>query len=238
MKSTTKKLLAVLLTLCVIISVCALSVSALTFTVGNTLGSGTITSSTNRTVATGVTYSTAVYKDSNNDNQQVYALSFNPQSSNFVPYVYSKYSGYGATTYDSAVSSETKYGLNCVGGVNASFFSFVGTCCNTYGGVNISDGKIIQGCQSNEATYMLTFNSNGTSDLVYSRVSYSLSVKGSTWANALQNINMFPYTTGTGIYYYDTSCGTSTDTNTAGVEIVFNKTVNTEISEAEPLKGL
>ncbi|HAN20589.1 MAG: hypothetical protein A2Y15_08885 [Clostridiales bacterium GWF2_36_10] len=237
MHSTIKKFSAILLTLCVLVSACALSASALTFTVGNPLGSGTITSSTNRTVATGVTYSTAVYTDSSSDSQQVYALSFNPQTSDFVPYVYSKYSGYGATTYSTAVDVETKYGLNCVGGTNASFFSFVGTCCNTYGGVNISDGKIIQGCNSYGATYMLTFDSDGTSDLVYSRVSYALSVKGTAWANALQNINIFPYTTGTGIYYYDTSCGNNTDTNTAGVEIVFNKTNNTELTVGGTLKG-
>lgn len=237
MHSTSKRFLAILLTLCIFVTVCAISASALTFTVGNTLGSGTITSSTNRTVATGVTYSTAVYTDSSGDSQQVLALAFNPQTSNFMPYVYSKYSGYGSTTYSTAVDVESKYSLNCVGGTNASFFSCVGTCCNTYGGVNISDGKIIQGCNSYGATYMLTFDSDGTSDLVYSRVQYSLAVKGTTWSNALENINMFPYTTGTGIYYYDTSCGNSTDTNTAGVEIVFNKTNNTELTVGGTLMG-
>lgn len=237
MHSTMKKWSAILLSLFILISACSISVSALTFSVGGSLGSGTITSASNRTVETGVTYSTAVYTDSSSDSQQVFALSFNPQTSDYMPLVYSKYSGYGAITYDSSVSAESKYGYNCLGGVNASFFSFVGTCCNTYGGVNISDGKILQGCNSNSATYMLTFDSDGTSDLVYSRVAFSLAVKGTTWAGALENINMYPYTTGTGIYYYDYFCGTSTDTNTAGVEIVFNKTNNTELTVGGTLTG-
>lgn len=237
MKLSFKKSSAILLALCIIVSICAISVSALTFRVGDPLGSGTITSATNRNLASGVTYSTAVYRDSSNDQQKVYALSFNPKTSNYMPYVYSKYSGYGATTLDSAANAESKYGLNVLGGTNGSFFSFTGTCCNTYGGVNISDGKIIQGCNSFGATYMLAFDSAGNTDLVYSRVAYSLSVKGSVWSGALENINMYPYTTGTGIYYYDTSCGNNTDTNTAGVEIVFNKTDNTEITVGGTLKG-
>ena len=236
MKTSVKKLSAIILTLCIIVSVCALSASALTFSVGGSLGGGTITSAYNRTLATGVTYSRAVYSAGGNQ-QQVYALAFNPSSSNYMPYVYSKYSGYGATTLNTSTDAESKYGLNVLGGVNASFFSFVGTCCNTYGGVNISDGKIIQGCNSNGATYMLVFDSEGNSDLVYSKVAYSLKVNGSSWSNALENINMFPYTTGTGIYYYDTSCGNSTDTNTAGVEIVFNKTDSTELTVGGTLKG-
>ncbi|MDD4165132.1 MAG: S-layer homology domain-containing protein [Eubacteriales bacterium] len=237
MRKKVKKWSAILLTMLILFSSLTLSISALTFTVGGTLGSGTITSAYNRSVADGVTYSRAVFRDSSSDLQQVHALSFNPQTSNFVPLVYSKFSGYGATTYNSCVSAETKYGYDCVGGVNASFFSFVGTCCNTYGGVNISDGKVLQGCNSNGANYMLTFDSDGTSDLVYSKVAFSLSVNGSAWSNALQNINMFPYTTGTGIYYYDAFCGTSTDTNTAGVEIVFNKTNNTELTVGGTLTG-
>jgi exopolysaccharide biosynthesis protein len=237
MKSSARKLIAVCLTIFIVISACSLSALALTFSVGGTLGSGTITSATNRTVAAGVTYSTAVYTDSSSDSQKVQALSFNPKTSNFIPYVYSKYSGYGATTINSATDAESKYGLNIVGGINASFFSFVGTCCNTYGGVNISDGKIIQGCNSNGATYMLVFDSAGNSDLVYSRVSYALSMNGSPWSGALENINMYPYTLGTGIYYYDTSCGNNTDTNAAGVEVVFNKINNTELTVGGTLKG-
>lgn len=237
MKKTLRKSFALLLTVCIVVSACVVSSAALYFSVGGSLGSGTITSATNRNVATGVTYSTAVFRDIYNNQQKVYALSFNPKSSDYMPYVYSQYSGYGATTINSAVNAESKYGLDVVGGVNGSFFSFVGTCCNTYGGVNISDGKIIQGNNNNGPTYMLVFDSEGNSDLVYSKVAYSLSVNGSAWSGALQNINMYPYTTGTGIYYYDTSCGNNTDTNTAGVEIVFDKTNNTELTVGGTLKG-
>lgn len=237
MKASAKKFIAVFLSVFIVISACSLSALALTFTVGAPLGSGIISSATNRTVATGVTYSTAVYTDSSNDQQKVYALSFNPKTSSFMPFVYSKYSGYGATTINSATDAESKYGLNIVGGINGSFFSFVGTCCNTYGGVNISDGKVIQGCNSNGPTYMLVFDSAGNTDLVYSKVSYALKVNGSPWSGALEYINMYPYTLGTGIYYFDTSCGNNTDTNAPGVEIVFNKTNNTEITVGGTLKG-
>jgi exopolysaccharide biosynthesis protein len=236
MKKSLKKLSAILLILCIMVSVCAASVSALTFQVGGTLLGGTITSAYNRTVAAGVTYSNAVFSTSGNQ-QQVHALAFNPQSGDYMPYVYSQYSGYGATTLNTAINAESKYGLDVVGGVNASFFSFTGTCCNTYGGVNISDGKIIQGRNTHGATYMLTFDSAGTADLVYSKVAYALKVNGSAWTNALEYINMYPYTTGTGIYYYDTSCGNNTDTNSPGVEIVFNKVTNTELTVGGTLKG-
>jgi len=232
-----KKIFAVCLSVLIILSACSLSAWAITFSVGAPLGSGIISSASNRTVAPGVTYSTAVYRDSSNDLQRVFALSFNPKTSNYMPFVYSKYSGYGATTINSATDAESKYGLNIVGGINGSFFSFVGTCCNTYGGVNISDGKVIQGQNSFGPTYMLVFDSAGNTDLVYSKVSYALKVNGSPWSGALEYINMYPYTLGTGIYYYDTSCGNNTDTNSPGVEIVFNKVNNTELTVGGTLKG-
>jgi len=62
-----KKIFAVCLSVLIILSACSLSAWAITFSVGAPLGSGIISSASNRTVAPGVTYSTAVYRDSSND---------------------------------------------------------------------------------------------------------------------------------------------------------------------------
>mgnify|MGYP002527511253 CR=1 FL=1 len=106
MRTTRKRVLSFILTLCLLASVCSLSAGALTFRVGDRLGNGTITSVYNRTLASGVTYSRAIYKDSNQ--QFVYALACNPRQSDYMPLVYSKYAGYGDTTLNSAKAAEAK----------------------------------------------------------------------------------------------------------------------------------
>lgn len=237
MRNKKLKLISIIAVLVMLLTSFSGVFTASAYYYGQSVGIGTIKSASSRSLGTGITYDVATLTDNSSNSQSIKTITFNPATSGYMPLVYSKYSGYGDTAYNSCVSAESKYGYDVKGGVNASFFSFVGTCCNTYGGVNISDGKIIQGCNSNGATWMLAFNSNGTSALVYSRVVYALSVNGSLWSGALENINMYPYSTGTGIYYYDESCGNSTDTNTAGVEIVFTKTGNTELTVGGTLKG-
>ena len=155
--------------------------------------------------------------------------------------VYSQYSGYGSRTIRAAENAESKHGYDVKAGVNASFFVLSGgdISGSTYGGVNISDGKVFQGCNNYGPTWMLTFDSDGKSDLVYSRVAYELKLNGEVKRDALENININPVSgkTTTGIYYWDTSCGTATDTTDAGVEIVFNKVDDTELVVGGTLVG-
>lgn len=231
-----RRLLSIILAILLLASasVGALSVSA--FYSGQRVGFGTVSSSSARTVASGLSYENTIVSGNSGGSQQLKTLTFNPKTSNYMPLVYSQFSGYGATTINSAKAAET-IGYDVKGGVNASFFSFTGSSCNTYGGVNISDGKILQGNNDHGGNWELTFNSDGTSALIWSKVSYSLVAKGGAWKAPLTYINICPETTGTGIYYYDEFCGTATDTKASGVEIVFEKQNGTQLTVGGTLVG-
>ena len=220
----------------------ALPVSA--FENGQSAGIGTVTSSQNEAIdgeGSGLEYSTSVITGTDGNNHGVKTITFNPTTSDYMPMVYSQYSGYGSRTIRAAENAESKHGYDVKAGVNASFFVLSGgdISGSTYGGVNISDGKVFQGCNNYGPTWMLTFDSDGKSDLVYSRVAYELKLNGEVKRGALENININPVSgkTTTGIYYWDTSCGTATDTKDPGVEIVFNKVDDTELVVGGTLVG-
>ena len=231
----TKRLLPLFLAL-LILAVSLAGAAASAYYAGQWVGFGTVTGTAPRTIATGVAYDNITVKGSVGGNQRLHTLTFNPATSNYMPLVYTKNSGYGATTINSAKEAET-IGYDVKGGVNASFFSFTGKSCNTYGGVNISDGKILQGCNSNDAAWVLAFNSDGTSALAYSKVSYTLNAKNNAWSAPVECINICPETTYGGIYYYDEFCGTKTDTKAAGMEIVFEKQDHTQLTVGGTLVG-
>ncbi|MBR5773593.1 MAG: discoidin domain-containing protein, partial [Clostridia bacterium] len=154
---------------------------------------------------------------------------------------FSKTAGYGAVTLDSAKQAET-LGYDVVGGVNASFFDFTGSSCNTYGGVTIFDGKVMHGTTSptSTATWVMTVDSEGKTGLVKSLLSYAVSANGGAWTAPIECINACPDSasaTKTGIYYYDSFSGTTTFTKATGVEIVFEKLDNTELIVGGTLRG-
>lgn len=231
-----RKLLPIILAILLVATAATGALQAAAFYYGQWVGFGTVSSTSARTVATGVTYDDLYVSGSSGGSQRMQTLTFNPQTSNYVPLVYTKYSGYGDTTYNSAVKAES-LGYDVKGGVNASFFSFTGSSCNTYGGVNISDGKVLQGCNSNGQTWMLAFDSAGKAQLVWSKVTFSMTAKNGAWSAPVEYVNICPETTYTGIYYYDEFCGTNTDTKAAGVEIVFEKINNTQLTVGGTLQG-
>ena len=97
MKKTVFKFFTVSLALLLAVSMMLPAVSALQFANGQEIGSGKATSVENKTLDTGYTYSKATYTDGDGDTQAVYALEFNPTSGNYMPIMYSKYTGtYGA----------------------------------------------------------------------------------------------------------------------------------------------
>lgn len=53
----------------------------------------------------------------------MYALEFNPKTSDFMPVVYSRYTGTGASAYNGAVRLESDYEMDVYAGVNATFYS-------------------------------------------------------------------------------------------------------------------
>lgn len=231
-----RKLIPFILAILLVATAASGVLQAAAFYYGQWVGIGTVKSASSQTVATGVTYDNITLTDTSGSSQAIKTLTFNPQTSDYVPLVYVNYSGYGGTTYNSAVAAEN-IGYDVKGAVNASFFSFTGASCNTYGGVNISDGKILQGNNSYGANWMLAFNSDGTAQLVYSKVAFSMVAKGGAWSAAVDCVNICPETTYTGIYYYDEFCGTKTDTKAAGVEIVFQKQNGTELTVGGTLEG-
>lgn len=231
-----RKLLPIILAILLVATAATGALQAAAFYYGQWVGFGTVSSTSARTVATGVTYDDLYVSGSSGGSQRMQTLTFNPQTSNYIPLVYTKYSGYGDTTYNSAVKAES-LGYDVKGGVNASFFSFTGSSCNTYGGVNISDGKVLQGCNSNGQTWMLAFDSAGKAQLVWSKVTFAMTAKNGAWSAPVEYVNICPETTYTGIYYYDEFCGTNTDTKAAGVEIVFEKINNTQLTVGGTLQG-
>ena len=231
-----RKFFPLLLATLLAAAVIAGALQAAAFYSGQWVGFGTVTGASARTVASGVTYDNLYVSGSSGGSQRLQTLTFNPKTGNYVPMVYTKYSGYGDTTYNSAVKAES-LGYDVKGAVNASFFSFTGASCNTYGGVNISDGKVMQGSNSHGQTWMLAFNSDGSANLVWSKVAFAMTAKNGAWSAPVENVNICPETTYTGIYYYDEFCGSNTDTKAAGVEIVFEKQNGTQLTVGGTLEG-
>ena len=231
-----RKLLPIILAILLVATAATGALQAAAFYYGQWVGFGTVSSTSARTVAPGLTYDDLYVSGSSGGSQRLQTLTFNPQTGGYVPLVYTKYSGYGDTTYNSAVKAES-IGYDVKGGINASFFSFTGASCNTYGGVNISDGKVLQGSNSHGQTWMLAFDSAGKANLVWSKVTFAMTAKNGAWSAPVENVNICPETTYAGIYYYDEFCGTNTDTKAAGVEIVFEKINNTQLTVGGTLEG-
>ena len=231
-----RKFFPLLLATLLAAAVIAGALQAAAFYSGQWVGFGTVTGASARTVASGVTYDNLYVSGSSGGSQRLQTLTFNPKTGNYVPMVYTKYSGYGDTTYNSAVKAES-LGYDVKGAVNASFFSFTGASCNTYGGVNISDGKVMQGSNSHGQTWMLAFDSDGSANLVWSKVTFAMTAKNGAWSAPVENVNICPETTYAGIYYYDEFCGSNTDTKAAGVEIVFEKQNGTQLTVGGTLEG-
>lgn len=183
-----RKFFPLLLATLLAATVIAGALQAAAFYSGQWVGFGTVTGASARTVASGVTYDNLYVSGSSGGSQRLQTLTFNPKTGNYVPMVYTKYSGYGDTTYNSAVKAES-LGYDVKGAVNASFFSFTGASCNTYGGVNISDGKVMQGSNSHGQTRMLAFNSDGSANLVWSKVTFAMTAKNGAWSAPVENVN-------------------------------------------------
>lgn len=208
---------------------------------GQTVGIGKITGAKSQTIADGLTYETAVVQGNNGYHHSVYSFSFNPQTTDLLPMAFSNASGAGEAVFDSAVKAE-ELGYDVKAAINASFFGMSNphTSSNTYGGVNISDGKILQGDNGFWAQEVLVFTSDGKAALVTSHVQYSITAPDNAWTIPLGHINICPTTdreTDSSIYFYDEFCGAKTHTKNAGIEVVFEKQNGTELTVGGTLVG-
>ncbi|MCH5183040.1 MAG: phosphodiester glycosidase family protein [Oscillospiraceae bacterium] len=220
-----------------------------TLTVGQEAGIGRIASVTTKRIGGDLPFETVVIHGDNGMDHFLYSFPFNPQTSNCMPLAYSKRNGFGATVYDTVLKAEER-GYAVKAGVNAAFFGMTGilpggiptgkphTSSNIYGGVVISDGRIMQGDNRYGAEWELLFHSDGRTDLVQSRIAYSVAAQDKNLP--LGHINMAPNsreTTDSEIYYYDSFCGEMTETKAPGVEVVCEKQNGSELTVGETLVG-
>ena len=205
---------------------------------------GTVNSTTPSTVTTGLGLTTYDITDKNSAKQLVYTLDFNPKTSDLVPFMYHVWNGSGALVLTDGTNAETKLGVDVVAGVNADFFS-MGT--TTYGVANnmyISNGKIATDSCGSSST-QLVFDSTGNASVASSQLDYKIFINDKEWkivdnnvrSSALGFINKRSATWSNRIYYYDTSCGTKTDSVEPGVEVVVKKLNGTDLVVNGILKG-
>lgn len=240
MKKTVFKFFTVSLALLLAVSMMLPAVSALQFANGQEIGSGKATSVENKTLGTGYTYSKATYTDEDGDTQAVYALEFNPTSGNYMPIMYSKYTGTGAAVLPTAQDAESKFGANIVGGVNANFYSTA--TGSTYAGYWVHDGRLAQ-AESGLSSEIVTFTSDGQAQIVDSMLTFDVYFNGLlvtyNGSSSLAYINKKSVSSNVSnlFYYWDTECGNNTDSVIDGVEILCKKLDGGELGIERILNG-
>ena len=240
MKKTVFKFFTVSLALLLAVSMMLPAVSALQFANGQEIGSGKATSVENKTLDTGYTYSKATYTDGDGDTQAVYALEFNPTSGNYMPIMYSKYTGTGAAALPTAQDAESKFGVNVVGGVNANFYSIA--TGSTYAGYWVHDGRLAQ-AESGLSSEIVAFMSDGTAEIVDSKLTFDVYFNGKlvtyNGSDSLAYINKKSVSSNVSnlFYYWDTECGNNTDSVIDGVEILCKKLDGGELGIERILNG-
>ncbi|MBQ5837525.1 MAG: phosphodiester glycosidase family protein [Clostridia bacterium] len=137
--------------------------------------------------------------------------------------------------YDTAT---TKYGYDVIGAINGSFF---GMNNGTLVGLLISNGKI-SCAHTGYADSVVAFGTDGSMNIVQSKLDYKLFINGTEIKNGLYYINKTHGKNGAwtnSFYYYDTSCGTITDTfdTNPGYTVVCEKLDNTDLTVGGTLKG-
>lgn len=236
------RLLSAFLSLLVVVGSLALPAAAVSFSNGDTIGTGTVKSAENKDLTSdkAVTYSKAVYTDSGDRQQAVYALEFNPTTSDYMPYVYSKYTGCGCDVLRSAQRAEKEFGATVIGGINATFYSTA--TGSTYAGYWVHEGRLAQATVGNQND-IITFDSNGQVNIVNSKLDFKVFHNGkeitSGGGSSLVHVNKKSKAESVDnrFYYWDTECGTKTDSVIPGIEIVCEKQDFGELSIGGTLKG-
>ncbi|MBR5780289.1 MAG: phosphodiester glycosidase family protein [Clostridia bacterium] len=137
--------------------------------------------------------------------------------------------------YDSAT---TKYGYDVIGAINGSFF---GMDSGTLVGLLITNGKV-SCAHAGYTDSVVAFGTDGSMNIVKSSLDYKLFINGQEIKNGLYYINKTHGKNGgwtNNFYYYDTSCGTITDTydTNPGYTVICEKLDNTDLMVGSTLKG-
>lgn len=209
---------------------------AAAFTVGEDSGAGVVKDVYVTELEHGITYEDVTVKYTDETDHVMRTVTFDPSKNEVIPVVYSKYTGYGSTVPDTVSAAEAA-GYNVLAAFNGSFFGLSGVSCNTYGGVNIYDGIVTAGNDTFPETEVIAFMPDGTVELVKSKMTYTFTSDYEDIGGIVECINICPDKTYDVIYYYDRFCGTKTDTNTLGVEVVFKKLYGSELTVGGDLFG-
>ena len=223
-----------------------LNASAFELTDGETYANiGTIQSaSTTQNVAgvQGFTYTEATFTDLDQHGQSLYAMEFNPATTDLVPMLYQPKPAYGSRVSES-VTAATAAGYEVVGGVNGEFFSMNSANYGMLTGRMITNGRVI--VDSEDTNEMcLAIDSDGQFHLVKSQTQYIVSIDGvalNSGNGAISKIN--GRYVGTNwwdpMMYFDYATGGQTYSNAdvKGVEVLCEKVDGTELMVENTLKG-
>lgn len=240
MKTKARGILSASLALVMVLALLAPAVSALDFSVGDELVGGEVTAFEEKTLGTGLTYSKTTYTDAGDRTQAMYALEFNPKTSDFMPVVYSRWTAPARRRCWAARIWRRSSAQRCTPGVNANFYSTA--TGSTYAGYWVHDGRLAQaeyGYQSD----IIAFTSDGEMQIVNSKLTFDVYFNGElvtyNGSNSLAYINKRSLASNVSnlFYYWDTECGTKTDSNLEGVEIVCEKLNGGELGVERTLTG-
>ncbi len=224
----------------------AVSASAFSFTVGETVNNiGTVVTAQSETVAQGLEYTGITFTDSQNYGQTMHAMEFNPNTTGYIPMVYQAKPSYGKTV-EQSIAHAQQAGYEVLGGINGEFGSANTENWGTLDSRMITNGRIIADSEYRDVM-CLAFDKQGKFQLTKSQLSYHFYIEGKEVLNAesgdpvIGSINKryvgtnwwSPYC------YFDYATGGATYTNedVKGVEVVFNKLNGTELTAEGVLQG-
>lgn len=166
------------------------------------------------------------------------AVTFDP-ADGYLPVVFASNAGWASllSTHFTRASLE-RWGYEPVGIINGSFFS---TANGTLVGNVITDGRITC-AHVGFSDEMVTFDNTGKMTVVKSCLDYKLYVNGKELANSLYYFNKVSDSdkVSNKIYYWDSACGTISDSaeyGIGGIEVLCNKVDNSELSVGNTLVG-
>ncbi len=198
-----------------------------TVTVGNTVNINEDVSYTNLTIVSG----------QNGNTVTAVSMEFDPADGYF-PMAFVKNAGSVGLLNRQYESATTKYGFDVIGAINGSFF---GMDSGTLVGLLITNGKV-SCAHAGYTDSVVAFGTDGSMNIVKSKLDYKLFINGTEIKNGLYYINKTHGKNGgwtNNFYYYDTSCGTITDTydTNPGYTVICEKLDNTDLIVGGTLKG-
>ncbi len=185
-----------------------------------------------------VSYSKLTVKSGQNGNTVTgVSMEFDPKDGYF-PMAFVKNAGSVGLLDKQYASATTKYGYDVIGAINGSFF---GMDSGTLVGLLITNGKV-SCAHAGYTDSVVAFGTDGSMNIVKSSLDYKLFINGQEIKNGLYYINKTHGKNGgwtNNFYYYDTSCGTITDTfdTNPGYTVICEKLDNTDLMVGSTLKG-